>query len=482
MQVFIFGAGDAGQSVVRSFSQFYPQGTLGGWFDDKVPNEKILHGIPVHAPILTQIQSLRPLSQDRALIAMPSVDTQYIAKIYRALQKATFSRIDIIPSCSRILENDVHPIDIRPIHPVDIIGRNYIPLNLSGCKQKIQKQGIFITGAGGSLGREIASQLLWMGVRKLVLFGHGEHSIHTTVKTLQYMQEEGISAKTEIIPVIGELQHKEEMACIIKEHTPDSIIHCAAHKHISLMQNNPFSALANNLFGTLWLLQAATEAKVDRLIFISSDKAVYANNTYGLTKMLAEQLVRVFQKKQFSSIILRFGNIFSSRGSLLDVLAHDIPRRKVRLTDKQARRFFLSASEASSLIIKTLVEAETGNTYILEMGEAMSIPKLVEKVIRFYNLRPYQDVDIQYTGLQPGEKAEEQLLHEWEQTQPTNIPRVYGVRSSLPLDEEELMEAIRQLTPLCFYQKSHAQLFRNEDALKKNLKKLFSKVTKLLHV
>ncbi|MCR5698161.1 MAG: polysaccharide biosynthesis protein, partial [Treponemataceae bacterium] len=289
--IYIIGAGFAGQMIARELKEKKVFGNVISFLDD---NKDIIgttiDGIPVLGPINNLTTFLRHSETDEAIIAIPSAKQSRIKEIYEILSKADFSTIKIVPGVSQIIDSKAHLIQTREINPLDILGREAVVISLKESLSYLRGKRVLITGAGGSIGSELARQLLSGGAERLYLFGHGENSIYQIDKELRLLQKEGVGEKATIVPVIGELKDKNYMSYIMKKLKCDAVFHCAAYKHVPMMEENPVASIENNVFGTKNLLDACIENDVKKFVLISTDKAVEPVSVYGVSKMLCEKL------------------------------------------------------------------------------------------------------------------------------------------------------------------------------------------------
>ena len=478
--IYIIGAGFAGQMIAGEIVRKKIFGTPAAFIDDDPELiGKTIDGIPVLGPIDRFISFLRRGERDEAVIAMPSVSKERISKIYETLTKAGFTRIKILPAMSQIVDGSAHLIQTREIDPLDILGRTPVTVSLKESLAYLRGKRVLITGAGGSVGSELARQLLSGGAERLYLFGHGENSIYQIDKELRILQKEGVGEKAVIVPVIGDLKNKNYMHYIISKLHADVIFHCAAYKHVPLMEENPVAVIENNVFGTKNLLDAAIENGTDRFVLISTDKAVLPVSVYGVSKMLCEKLVlqsarAQAQKNEHSNppkhsasyMFVRFGNVLGSRGSILPLFAEQLKTGgPLTVTHPDMKRFFMTIPEACSLVLKAGGVGTNGTPYLLDMGEPIKINEIARQCIRFSGLEPERDVQIQYIGLRPGERLEEPLWTQDENPQPTEYPKILKLNCSdnnFPLDS-----LLEELYPICV--SGPEKTYRNRNALLKLL-------------
>ena len=285
----------------------------------------------------------------------------------------------------------------------------------------------------------------------MYLFGHGENSIYQIDKELHILQKEGIGEKAVVVPVIGDLKNREYMRYILSKLKASVIFHCAAYKHVPLMEENPVAVMENNVFGTKNLLDAAAESGVERFVLISTDKAVEPVSVYGVSKMLCEKLVLETARNikiPGAYMFVRFGNVLGSRGSILPLFAEQLKTGgPLTVTDPNMKRFFMTIPEACSLVLKTGGVGINAASYLLDMGDPIKIEDIARQFIRFSGLEPETDVAIRYIGLRPGERLEEPLWTKEENPEPTEHPKILKLncsQGSFPLDK-----LLKKLYPIC---------------------------------
>ena len=309
------------------------------------------------------------------------------------------------------------------------------------------------------------------GAERLYLMGHGENSIYRIEKELRLLQDGGVGEKATVVPVIGDLQDRNYTAFILKRLKADVIFHCAAHKHVPMMEVNPVEAVKNNVFGTLNLIRAAEEAGVPRLVLISTDKAVSPSCIYGVTKRLAEMLVLEERKKGQDFMVVRFGNVLGSRGSIIPLFKEQIlTGGPVTVTHPDTTRYFMTIPEASSLVLKAGGVGHNGGLYILDMGEPIKILDLAKQMIRFYGYKE-SDIPIQFIGMRPGEKIIERLWNKRENPVQTDYARIFKVKPDpSPVSAAEIADMV---DPICFFDSDKPELYRNRHSLRAILQEYF---------
>lgn len=464
---YIIGAGFAGQMLAREIQRKNIFGTVAAFLDDDMTlvGSKI-DDIPVLGPIENITSFLRCGRHDEAIIAMPSCSTDRVRSIYDALKLSGFTKIRILPSVSQIVDGNAHLIQTRDIDPLDVLGRTPVVISLHESLSYLRGKRVLITGAGGSIGSELARQLLSGGAERLYLFGHGENSIVQIFRELNLLQKEGVGEKATIVPIIGDLKDRQYIDYIIEKTKVDVIFHCAAYKHVPMMEENPVAVIENNVFGTKNIIDAAKKHGVERFVLISTDKAVNPCSVYGVSKMLSEKLVLEASKNREKSsfMFVRFGNVLGSRGSILPLFMEQIKNGgPLTVTDKDMVRYFMTIPEACSLVLKTGGVGCNGESYLLDMGEPVKIIDLALQCIRFSGLEPYKDIDIKIIGKRPGERSFEPLWNEAEnpsKTEHEKILKLKNIESSF-----DLFELLDSLLPICTFDENKKELFRDKEKL-----------------
>ena len=473
-RLYIIGAGFAGQMIADDLKRKKIFGKVAAFLDDdkNIIGQEI-DGVPVLGPIESITPVLKSSDDAEAIIAMPSASSDRIREIYSILRENSFEHIKILPSISQVVNGTAHLVQAREIDPLDILGRTPVTISLKESLSYLRGKRVLITGAGGSIGSELARQLLSGGAERLYLFGHGENSIYQIDRELRLLQSEGVGEKATIVPIIGDMKDREYVRYIISRTHCDVIFHCAAYKHVPMMEENPVAAIENNVFGTKNLLDASLEYGVKRFVLISTDKAVSPVSVYGVSKMLSEKLVIETSKKADapqSFMFVRFGNVLGSRGSILPLFMEQIKNGgPLTVTDPKMERFFMTIPEACSLVLQTGGVGQNGISYLLDMGEPIKIKDLAKQMISFSGLEPEKDIEIQYTGIRKGE----QLWLKEERPSPTEYPKILKLENvpSKTFVLEELLEKLQTvcLPPAKVSESSDFGNYRNAAELKKIL-------------
>jgi FlaA1/EpsC-like NDP-sugar epimerase len=443
--------------------------------DDPEKIGRRLEGIPVLGPIRDVAFLLRMNPADEAVIAIPGAGREYLKEIYTILKKANFQKIRILPEISQIIEGDAHLIQTRSIDLQDLLGRNPVTIKLKQSLAYVRGKRVLVTGAGGSIGSELCRQLLSGGASRLYLLGHGENSIYQIDRELRLLQEEGVGEKATLVPIIGDLKDSNYVDYILSQLKADAIFHTAAYKHVPMMEENPVAAIENNVFGTENLINSAEKHGIKRFVHISTDKAVQPVSVYGVSKYICEQMVLDAAKRGGPIfVVVRFGNVLGSRGSIVPLFQQQIEKGgPVTVTHPQARRFFMTISEACSLVLKAGGVGKNGGLYHLDMGEPVRIRDLAEQLIRFHGYEPETEIKIEYIGLRAGERLDETLIAQDEESYETEYSRILGItfKNQPKIDIQKLLNDLR---PVCRFDPACPKAYRNVEILRGTLKEFLA--------
>jgi FlaA1/EpsC-like NDP-sugar epimerase len=471
--IYIVGAGFTGTTIAAEIRAKRIFGHVVAFLDDD-PGKigRRIDGVPVLGPIEAAATIIRTTPADEAIIAIPGATREQLARIFRLLTAAEFARTRIVPQVSQLLTGEPRLIQARDLNPEDLLARQPVRVNLKESLAYLRGKRVLVTGAGGSIGSELARQLLYGGAERLFLFGHGENSIYEAERELRLLQEEGVGEKATIVPVIGELQDRDFVRYILGRLHAHVVFHAAAHKHVPLMEANPVEAVKNNVFGTDNLVESSLAAQVERFVLISTDKAVEPASVYGASKLIAEELVLRQGGPGRAFLVVRFGNVLGSRGSILPLFRSQILKGgPVTLTHPDARRFFMTIPEAVSLVLQAGGAGRPRGLYLLDMGEPVAIRELAEQMIRLYGYEPGRDIPIVYTGLRPGEKLQERLWADGDNPLATEYPKILLLNRKYALNGK-LNAVLESLRSICFLRESAPEAYRNRRMLREILKRI----------
>ncbi len=405
-KIVIVGAGAAAEMVaneILNHSEINSQYNVLGFVDDTQEKSPI-----ASLPILGTTKDLpvlvKQLLPDEILLAIPSASRQEMNAIFDTISDIQIP-VRIIPGIYEIIRGEASLNQLREIEINDLLGREEIGLNPEQLAPDYQGKTVLITGAGGSIGSALCTELQKLPVKKIIALGRGENSIHRLMLSL--------NNHSHFQFVIADIRNPERLKQIFKSAKPDIVFHAAAHKHVPFMEDFPVEAVINNIFATESLIQLCSEFQVQAFVLISTDKAVNASSVMGATKSIAERLVLSAPQNRTNFRITRFGNVMGSRGSVVEVFQEQIRKNQsLTVTDSKMTRFFMSIREAARLVIQSVSEKE-GNLFILDMGEPLFISDLARKMIRLSGFDETR-IPIRYTGIRPGEKLNEELYHSFE--------------------------------------------------------------------
>lgn len=320
-----------------------------------------------------------------------------------------------------------------------ILGRNPRPNNFDDAKLAVCGKTVCVTGGAGSIGSEICRLSLELGCKRLVVIDRHENGVFGLDRALA----PAFCGKYDI--VIADVRDKLKIKSVFKKYKPDVVFHAAAYKHVPLMETAVCEAVKNNVFGTKNVLECANDCGATNFVLISSDKAVHPSSVMGATKRIAEMLVCSYDKSVTCSAV-RFGNVFGSSGSVVPIFVSQILSGKpVTVTDKRAVRYFMTVTEAVSLVFSAGNIAKNGEIFVLDMGEPINVYTLAENLIKYFGYTPNGDVEIQITSLRAGEKLFEQLCYDREPVDRSSAPGVFITKPE-PIDQSAIDSLILRLT------------------------------------
>lgn len=441
-RVLIYGGGNAGERLISSMKthEFYePIGIID---DDHHKKGQRIHGVRFLGTGNDLPDIIQATDPNEVVIAMPSAQPAELRHIVKSLEPYKIP-IKTLPSLRHILGGQVTVNLLRDLAMEDILLRDPVELDTKPVKNMLKGKKVLVTGAGGSIGSELCSQILQCEPDALILFERYENSLYAVMN--QLMESPPIS--TSLYPIIGDITDEASIEKTMNRFSPHIIFHAAAHKHVPLMEENPCEAVKNNIIGTLRLATAAAKNHVDRFILISTDKAVNPTSVMGASKRVAEFIIQnMNQRHETSFDAVRFGNVLGSNGSVVPMFMEQIRNRKpVTVTHPDIRRFFMSIPEAVSLILHAGTIGQGGDIFVLEMGEQIKMIDLARNLIRLAGLIPDEDIPIEFVGLRPGEKLYEELVSRDESVEPSSVGKINRIRSNWVPHMEELLFHIREL-------------------------------------
>lgn len=449
-RVLIYGAGNAGRQLAAAMTNSHEMRVVGFLDDDDRLHGHVLNGLSIYSPadlpgLVTSLQV------STVLLAIPSVSrhrrNEMIAKMLRA-----HVQVRTLPAVSELAQGMVSTSDLRELDIDDLLGREPVAPNHILLGRNITDKVVLVTGAGGSIGSELCRQILSVNPSTLVLIEQSEFALYEIQQELQEKIEDNA---TLLVPVLASVRDAQRLNEIFADWKPDTVYHAAAYKHVPLVEHNPIEGIRNNTLGTLTAARAAAEHGVSDFVLISTDKAVRPTNIMGASKRLAEMALQALAatapKTRFSMV--RFGNVLGSSGSVVPKFRRQIrDGGPITLTHPDITRYFMTIPEAAQLVIQAGAMAKGGDVFVLDMGDPVKIMDLATRMIELSGLcvrdenNPEGDIEIEITGLRPGEKLFEELLI-GNNPRPTSHPRIMKAHEEF-LAWPVLLEKLQQLESL----------------------------------
>ncbi|MHB1341235.1 MAG: polysaccharide biosynthesis protein [Coriobacteriia bacterium] len=431
-RVIVIGAGDAGSIMLRDVEAHPEYGLKVVAFldDDPAKAGRVLRGIPIFGPIESLPVHAERLDADEIYVAMPSATVSQRRRILDICATSDLPT-QIAPSLSQV-QGEFDARDFRRVAAEDLLGRDSVSLDLDRIAHTITDKVVLITGAAGSIGSELARQVLRFGPRRLVLLDVDESRLYETYLELR---EDRPSRPA---MAICNIRNADKLQSVFAEHRPHLVIHAAAYKHVPLMEISPDEAVLTNILGTLNVLEACERFKPDRFVLISTDKAVEPTSVMGVTKAVAERLTFAACRRGLPACAVRFGNVLGSRGSVVPIFEARLRNREpLQVTHPDVTRYFMTISEASLLVLQAQALDADGHLFVLDMGEPVKIIDLASKMISLSGVR----VPIEFTGLRPAEKMHETLITHSEDLLPTAADKVMTV-NVIPFDTDAALRSL----------------------------------------
>ena len=433
-RILVYGAGDAGEMIVRDMknNRFYGSDPVGFIDDDRAKVGRSIHGVRVLGTREDLSRLLEIHHPDEVLVAMPSAEPHQVRAIVRSLEHFKVP-IKTLPNLRDVLDGKIEIGQIRNLSPEDLMSREPIKLDSEPVRRLINGRRVLVTGAGGSIGSELVRQLARFGPARILMVDRYENSLFDIASDLTANHPACAHES-----LIADVTDEGRVDRIFETRQPEVVFHAAAHKHVPLMEINPSEAVKNNVRGTRIVAEAAARWGTREFVLISSDKAVNPSSVMGATKRLCEQVVRsITGTCPTRFVAVRFGNVLGSNGSVSTVFAQQIKRGgPVTVTHPDVRRYFMLIPEAVQLVLHAAAMTGDGSIYALEMGEQIRIQDFARNLIRLSGFVPDQEIAVQFIGLRPGEKLYEELVEEGECAEPAGVPKVMRVQSSVPLADD----------------------------------------------
>jgi FlaA1/EpsC-like NDP-sugar epimerase len=430
----IIGAGDTGESLLRELKKsprldYNPVGFLD---DDAEKAGAKIHGVPVLGGSRDLERLIEEHGVREVIIAIPGASGGQMRDIFEVCRR-TGARFRTVPTRGELDRGAARVSQIRLVDLEDLLGREVVNLDQRVLRQSLSGRRVLVTGAAGSIGRELARQISAYDPEELLLLDRNENNLF-------YLEAELREAHPlqSLRPIVADVLDRRRLEDLFVETRPQIVFHAAAYKHVPLMEQNPVEAIKNNVLATRSLGEAAAEHGVERFIYISTDKAVRPTSVMGATKRLGERLVKSIESDGTRFIAVRFGNVLGSDGSVVPTFRRQIAAGgPVTVTHPEATRYFMTIPEAVQLVLMAAAMGDGGETFLLQMGQAVRIVDMARNMIELSGLKPEEDIKIVFTGLRAGEKLHEELMNEAEQAVPTSNDKILVLTGVESLGAEE---------------------------------------------
>jgi FlaA1/EpsC-like NDP-sugar epimerase len=463
LNTLIVGTGPSAETLLREIrkSSTLPYHVKGFIDDDVRVIGRTLHGVPIFGDLKKLAKILKNEEIKMVLIADTNISQVSLKEVFETASKFK-AEMKMLPNFAQTISGKMDLTLLRKVRPEDLLMRESVKINLESIVPMVKNSSVLITGAGGSIGSELTLQLARFTPKKIILFELSEFFLYEIEGKLKDFYPE-----LEVVSILGDVRDLAQLENVFCREKPQLVFHAAAFKHVPMVEKNFIPAIHTNIKGTLNIAKVSHKYKSDKVVLISTDKAVNPTNIMGATKRIAEIIFELEQQLSDSTkfIAVRFGNVLGSNGSVIPKFKSQIEKGgPITVTHPEINRFFMSIPEASQLVIQAAGMGNGGEIFILEMGSPVRIVDLAEQMIRLAGLTPYQDIDIQYTGLRPGEKMHEELSTSKEQTIKTEhekvkmvVPEVYSkdlnfvIQKLVSLTSEislvEVREYIKSIVP-----------------------------------
>src|SRR3989344_1897040 len=451
----IVGAGDAGEQILRNMLSLKSghYNTVGFVDDNKIKQGVQIHGIKVLGKISDIPEIVIKNQIKQLIIALPSASGKVIQKAVELGKKAGLRKIKIVPPLNEVI-GEISLKNLRDVDVSDLLGREPINLDTKEIENLIRGKVVLITGAAGSIGSELSRQVSKFKPADLVILDQDETGIFNISKELQNKLP-----NLKIHSVVADVIDAQKIQRIFNEFKPNLVLHAAAYKHVPLMEAQPDQAVKNNILGTKTLVEQSLASNVEKLIFISTDKAVNPTSVMGTTKRIGEMICQVYNQRNNTKFIsVRFGNVLDSRGSVIPIFRDQIKKRgPVEVTDPEMKRYFMLNSEACLLVMQAGAMGQGGEVFVLDMGKPIKILDLAKDMIRLSGFEPDKDIAIVFTGIRPGEKLFEEILTAEEGILATKNQKIF-IAKMKNTQVEVLEKSIKTLEDILHKGSSHQEI------------------------
>ena len=446
--VMLIGGGDAGSTIINEVVKSKKMRDCKIRCvidDDHYKIGKYISGVKIVGDRNMIIEAAKKYEISIIVFAIPSCPSDEKSEILNICQKTGCS-LRTVPAIYQLLDNKFGVSVIRNVKIEDLLGRNPIKINLDSIMNYVENKVVMVTGGGGSIGSELCRQIAVHNPKQLIIFDVYENNAYDIQNELLRKYP-----KLNLVTLIGSVRDSKRLDCVFAKYHPQIVYHAAAHKHVPLMEESPNEAIKNNVFGTYKTAQFADKYGVQKFILISTDKAVNPTNIMGATKRICEMIVQYFNNHSDTEYVaVRFGNVLGSNGSVIPVFKKEIENGgPVTVTDPEIIRYFMTIPEAVSLVLQAGASAKGGEIFVLDMGKPVKILTLAENLIRLSGYKPYEDIEIKFTGLRKGEKLYEELLMSEEGLQNTENELIH-IGKPIDIDEKVFIDTLNKMQNIMY--------------------------------
>ena len=436
IRTLIFGAGDTGALLLKNLRSKFPHFTVCGFIDDNPDTKnKALMGVRVLGNRSDIPALVSDLEIKEILIAMKNISSESLSEIVEICSKSVV-KFKIVSSVADTSTNELHLSKIRKMEISDLLGRDSVSLDWSAIKSMIFGKRVLVTGAGGSIGSELCSQILEFQPSELIMVDRGENYLYELNIALNSANnQDGVKTKKHY--KFCSITNRKKMDSIFSQYRPQLVFHAAANKHVPLMEENVDEAVVNNIYGTKITVDISDKYEVERFVMVSTDKVIRPTSVMGATKKIAEKYVEYMNGKSKTKFVtVRFGNVLGSKGSVIPFFQNQIENGgPVTVTHPDMTRYFMLIPEAVQLILQSAEIGKGGEVFVLEMGEPVKIIDLARKMIRLAGYELDKDIRIKFTGIRPGEKMHEELVDDYDEIMKTKHKKIRVLKPTRPLSE-----------------------------------------------
>ncbi len=441
----IVGAGEAGYTLLKELqnSRFIDQNVCCIVDDDPGKHGKYLRGVLVAGSRYDICRLAVEYDIDEIMIAIPSATHAVVQEILDICSQ-TSCKLKVLPGLYQLVNGEVSVSKLRNVEIEDLLGRDPVDTKVDSIMGYVSGKTVLVTGGGGSIGSELCRQIARHEPKRLIIFDIYENNAYDIQQELRKKYPD-----LDLVVLIGSVRNTHRIDKVFEQYRPEIVYHAAAHKHVPLMEDSPNEAIKNNVMGTWKTAQAANKYGVARFVLISTDKAVNPTNIMGASKRLCEMVVQMMNHQSKTEFVaVRFGNVLGSNGSVIPLFKKQIEAGgPVTVTHPDIIRYFMTIPEAVSLVLQAGAQAKGGEIFVLDMGKPVKILDLALNLIRLSGYKPYEDIDIQFTGLRPGEKLYEELLMSEEGLQSTENDLIH-IGKPIEFDEKLFRHQLEELDRL----------------------------------